>query len=89
MNSDMFYATISWDGYIDEDGKFLVDSDGGFLIRRKKLSWLIEGVAECLEEFSARRAYLETASKESENKAQDITDLVKKELQIRKHKEIK
>ena len=42
LSSEKFYATISWDGYIDENDKFVWGSDGEVLIQRDRLEWLFK-----------------------------------------------
>ena len=85
MRDSRYCATVSWDGYVDEDGKFLMDSDGEFILYRDKLDWLIDGVSEYLEKWKERGAYLELASKETNHESQDITDLIKSEINRRQH----
>ena len=85
MSNETFYATISWDGYIDENDKFVWGSDGEVLIQRDRLEWLIEGVMDYFQRFSERHPYLDLASKESDEKAQDITGLVKSEINRRQN----
>ena len=85
LSSEKFYATISWDGYIDDNDKFVWGSDGEVLIQRDRLEWLIEGVMDYFQRFSERHPYLDLASKESDEKAQDITDLVKSEINRRQN----
>ena len=85
LSNETFYATISWDGYIDENDKFVWGSDGEVLIQRDRLEWLIEGVMDYFQRFSERHPYLDLASKESDKKAQDITDLVKSEINRRQN----
>ena len=84
MDNRLYWATISWDGVLDKDGRFIPESEGNFTFTRDRLSYLIEGVEEYLEKWKARDAYLDTASEEKGADYKDLTSLIKSELQKRK-----
>ena len=88
-----YWATIAWDGAIDDNGEFIADSEGEFVFSRERLNYLVEGIGDYISKWSGRNAYLESASKETEStnphfkKYTDLTDLIKQELQTIKNKE--
>ena len=62
--SKKYYVTISWDELVVNDVKKAEAAE--VTIQRDKLSWLIEDVAEYLDKYKARGAYLDLASFEME-----------------------
>ena len=83
---DIYFATVCWDG-IDEW------TDGEQTIVRYSIDDLLEGVAEYLELFQPRGAYLECASMETYTehgggkveKWREITESVKTILKIKEN----
>tara|TARA_R100000278_G_scaffold104108_1_gene80487 strand:+ start:347 stop:631 length:285 start_codon:yes stop_codon:yes gene_type:complete len=79
---DVYMATICWDGYVDDDGRYFENTDGEQTIVRYSIDDLLEGVSEYLLLFKARDPYLECASFETYEghdveKWKDITESVK------------
>ena len=65
IKQDLYMATISWDGYVDEDGKYHEDTEGEQMIARHSIDDLLEGIEEYMDKFKARSPYLECASIET------------------------
>lgn len=92
---ERYWATIAWDGAIDDNGEFIADSEGEFVFSRERLNYLVEGVGDYISKWSGRNAYLESASREVKStnphskKYTDLTDLIKQELKTIKNKENK
>lgn len=83
-------ATICWDGYTDENGKYFEDTEGEQTVVRHSIDDLLEGVEEYLELFKGRGAYLDCASIETYeeynvDKWKDITESVKTILKAKEN----
>ena len=79
MADNLYWATVSWDGY-DEY------TEGSFSFYRPTVEDLVDSVQDYLLKWKSRDAYLELASREYQGVSVEITDYIQSKINNKKEK---